>query len=133
MNSFTRWLDSIGQDPHTAVRDALLYIGRLAMVMAIVLLPLMLIPLVLPASAPANPLAVPAGKTTPLPPYFVPAMAVFFVYMWFAVIGSIAFIGGWRRLAARFRAPAGYSDGQRFRMQSASIGGANYNNILTVR
>ncbi|MCP5537419.1 MAG: hypothetical protein H7A51_14450 [Akkermansiaceae bacterium] len=54
-----------------------------------------------------------------------------FIGFWCFVCWMISVLGGWGRMAARFPrtlAPTG----QRFDMQSGSVGLANYNNCLTI-
>lgn len=62
-------------------------------------------------------------------PYVFP---IFFVGMWLAVCGVLAWMGGWSRMAGKYRArlkPAGKS----FWMLSGSVGWVSYNNCLIAR
>ncbi len=63
---------------------------------------------------------------------FAIGFPVFFATMWICVAQIVAFLGGWRLLAQRFRAPGDFN-GQKWRMERASMRfGCHYNNILTV-
>jgi len=75
-------------------------------------------------------------QTMPLPPDpSSPWFFVFFVAMWLAVTGLLAFVSGWFSLATRWRAQ-GSASGERFRMRSATLGAkflpVSYGNCLTV-
>lgn len=50
--------------------------------------------------------------------------------LWIVMLG-VSYISGWRKLAQRFPAnrPPG---GERFAIQSASVGGISYNNCMTI-
>ena len=54
-----------------------------------------------------------------------------FIGFWCLICWLISHLGGWGRMAARFPRTVPPS-GQRFNMQSGSVGLANYNNCLTI-
>ncbi len=49
-----------------------------------------------------------------------------------AIISLLAFVSGWRTLAARFPAPPGFHGGKLYTWQSGRLGMVNYNNVLRV-
>jgi len=49
-----------------------------------------------------------------------------------AIISLLAFVSGWRTLAARFPAPPGFNEGRFYTWQSGRLGVVNYNNVLRV-
>ena len=63
--------------------------------------------------------------------YVVLLFPVGFVALWCVIMLQLSRLGGWHRMAAVFtaKAPAG---GQRFSMQSAKVGGVNYNRCLSI-
>jgi hypothetical protein len=63
---------------------------------------------------------------------FVWVFPLYFAAMWLMVMYTIALMGGWRRLAKRFRLQGTY-DGQKWMMQSARMRwSARYNSALTI-
>ncbi len=64
-------------------------------------------------------------------PYYIPLWFVGFVTLWCVMALVFAHVGGWARLAKRYRAqqrPAGKT----FRFQSGKFGGVNYSGVFTV-
>lgn len=55
-----------------------------------------------------------------------------FVFVWCAVCWVLAFVGGWRRLAGRFRATGPRPIGKNFWMMSGAIGGTTFRGALNV-
>jgi len=68
-------------------------------------------------------------ETNAFPVWLWPLFPVFFVVLWCAVTYLLAFMSGWRRLAAHYAAdlPTG---GYRFRFRSAKSGLIRYNHCL---
>lgn len=56
---------------------------------------------------------------------------VIFVTCWCLICLMISHLGGWSRLAKKYPSHS-QASGKRFSMTSASVGGANYNNCLTI-
>lgn len=68
------------------------------------------------------------------PPVFlaIPAGLLYVAGLLFVITAVLARVGGWHRLAQRFRV-AELPNGETLRMQSATLGMfTNYNNVLTV-
>ncbi len=69
------------------------------------------------------------------PPEWLAALFIpFFVGMWVSVCFLLSLIGGWRKLARRYRSP-GAIEGTKWRNQSAELRGyfkSSYGNCLTV-
>lgn len=67
-----------------------------------------------------------------LPPWLVPPLYVLgFIAWWSFICCMIAFVGGWAKLARRFRAVS-KPPGQTFSIQSGQFNGTRYNNCLIV-
>lgn len=74
-----------------------------------------------------------APGTKPPTPVFVVLMVLHGFAMFFIVLAPMAITDGWWELGKKYPAPPRFAGGTRFRMQSASLGWANYKNILTIR
>jgi len=127
-NRFYVWLESMGQEPRRIFWDLIFCVAKFYFLTCLVVLPTFLFaPLIFPQ--------IPAGTPKPvkMPSNFILPMMIMGVYMFVAVITALSFMGGWRRLVAKFSAPKKFSEGQLFKRQSGAIGGMNYNNILHIR
>lgn len=133
MKAFTNWLDSMGQDPKTVVRDVLWFAIRFYVLLYLVILPLYPAVRFLKPYFPAQPAGQPLNPAKAPPLQFFLFMAGFGIYMFFAVAIIIALLGGWFKLARKYRAPKGFKEGQLFKWQSGSVGVCNYNNVLKIR
>jgi len=70
-----------------------------------------------------------ANSTFPL--LFAVCFPVFFIGLWCLIVSILSRVGGWGKLAEQFRYE-GQPNGQKYGMQSLSLGGVNYNNCLTM-
>ena len=132
MNIFSRWLESIGQNPDTFLKDAIIFVIRFCVVIFIIFLPVNLLTITLKPFAPAIHAALPKPLTPSVPQFwliFVP----FGIYVLWATMTGIALLGSWRRLADQFSAPQKFAEGQLFKQQSGSVGVINFNKILNIR
>lgn len=129
MKFFNDWLDSLGQNPKTAVRDVIWFALRFYVLTYLVLSPIMLATTVLKPFLPAQPI-----NPAKFPPtLFALFMAGFGIYMFCAVGTLLSLLGGWHKLARKFRAPRRFDSGELFKRQSGTVGACNYSRILTVR
>jgi len=132
MNVISNWLESVGQNPQTVVKDAIIFIVRYFVIIVGVLLPLFLLSFILDPFTPAIHATMPE-ELTPAEPIFWIILVPFGIYMFFAVTLGLALIGGWRKLAGEFRAPKNFAEGQLFKRQSGSVGASNYSRVLRIR
>jgi hypothetical protein len=58
-------------------------------------------------------------------------VATFFVLVWVGLLELLSRLGGWRRVADRYRATA-VPEGRVFRMQHVAFGWLNYNGCVTI-
>lgn len=63
------------------------------------------------------------------PLWIIPLFPVAFVLFWCAICYALAFISGWRRLAAIYEAN-GPTEGDRFLFRGGKIGSIGYNGVL---
>jgi hypothetical protein len=126
----SKWLESMGQDPRTFPRDVLRFAIKFYVLTYIMLLPIWVVTYFV---GPITPLPSAPGVKPKMPSQFWPFFALFGVYMWCAVAVIISLLGGWYKVARRFRAPRKFREGQLFKRQSGSVGGGGYGRILTVR
>ncbi len=127
------WLDSMGQNPKTAMRDVIWFAVRFYIFLNLIILPLFPIVKLLKPYLPAQPAGQPLNpnKFPPLQAFVF--FAGFGIYMFCGVALMLALLGGWHKLSRRYKAPKNFKDGQLFKWQSGCIGACNYNNVLKVR
>lgn len=131
MPILSNWLESIGQDPRTIFKDVAVFIVRYCVLTILVLLPIIVLQLILQPYAPAIRASL-QKPFTPATPHFWLIFVPFFLYIFWTVCILISLLSCWRTLAARFPAPKNFREGQLSKRQSARVGVANYNNILTI-
>lgn len=129
MNMFARWLESLGQDPRTFLKDAVVFVIRFYVVMFVVCLPILLLTYLLKHVVPVAP----ARQAKVSMPQVWLFLVPFFIYMFCAVATATSFLGGWRKLAGRFPAPQNFAEGRLFKWQSGDVGVASYNSVLNIR
>lgn len=78
----------------------------------------------------------PAQPTGPLPAWLVVLFPIFFLLLWFGVVGLLSAVGGWRALARRYAAVPAAREGEVHYLCTASLGPrllpVNYRSCLTI-